>query len=73
METEDPDGGGGGGCDHEMKACLRDEFDSRIVAWEARAVERDQKYEENSQALKEIIAVRDERLIAAIYEIKKRD
>ena len=73
METEDPGGGGGGGCDHEVKACLSDEFESRIVALEARAVERAQKYEENSQTLKEIIAVKNEHLIAANYEIKMRD
>ena len=58
---------------HGLEACLCDEFEARIVALEARAVERDQKYEENSQALKEIITVRDEQLIAANYEIKKRD
>ena len=56
-----------------LKACLRDEFESRIVALKTRAVERDQKFEENSQASKEIIAVRDEQLRAANYETKKRD
>ena len=73
MEESDDPGGGISACCRMLAEKLRAEFESRIVALEAGAVQTELRHEDYNNQLKEIIALRDEQLLVANGEIKERD